>query len=82
MKQLSLIDRTALEYLADGTAATCRIAHACCFDRIDGDRATARARNLLRRLARWGMVDGLCTPGGGNIRWWKITDAGREAIRR
>ncbi|WP_422932985.1 hypothetical protein [Sphingobium cupriresistens] len=39
------------------------------------------ARTMLHRLARWGMVEGVASIGGGNIYWWRITDEGRKAVQ-
>lgn len=75
-QQLALHDHTALVYLAEGyRTATHHIARAC------GLSATSTARTMLHRLARWGMVEGITPTGGGNIYWWRITDAGRKAVQ-
>lgn len=77
-RQHSLVDHTALSYLAEtesGRAATRRIAHAC------GIHITSTARTMLRRLARWGLVEGVAPIGGGYVYWWQITDAGRKAVQ-
>ncbi|WP_416462735.1 hypothetical protein [Sphingomonas sp. VDB2] len=75
---IPLIDHTALAFLAEtpaGLSATHHVAKACGFG------LTSMARTMLRRLARWGMVEGVTPIGGGNIYWWRITDAGRKAVQ-
>ncbi|WP_311270866.1 hypothetical protein [Sphingobium sp. WCS2017Hpa-17] len=77
-KNLSLTDHTALAFLAQtssGRAATHWVAKACGFG------LTSIARTMLRRLARWGLVEGVTPIGGGNIYWWRITDQGRRAVQ-
>lgn len=71
----------ALRYLSDGySTATWLIARACGFDRVNGCRATARARNILKTLERHGYVAGIRASWGSDVRWWKITDAGRSIV--
>ena len=42
--------------------------------------ATARDAYLhLRKMAASGLMEGV-NYGGGKVRWWKITDAGRAAL--
>lgn len=73
---LSLHDHTALAYLTNGySTATWHIARVC------GLASTSRARTLLRRLERWGLVEGEGIAYGGKVRWWRITDAGRQAVQ-
>ncbi|AUW59412.1 hypothetical protein C1T17_16285 [Sphingobium sp. SCG-1] len=78
-RNLSLADHTALTYLFTGNrTATHWVARACGFT---SDRATAQARTMLRRLQRWGLVGGVSASRSGNVYWWTITDAGREAVQ-
>lgn len=82
-RALTFDDYVALRYLELGSAtATHHVARTLGYDRVSGDRATTRARTLLRRLVRWGYVEGLRPAWGGDVRWYRITDAGREAISR
>lgn len=72
----------ALAYLADGhTTATHHIARHLGFDLTSGSRATARARNVLKWLEHNGLVNGVRAPSGGNVFWYRITDAGREFLK-
>ncbi len=76
-RQLSFDDYIALRYLECGSStATHHVARTLGYDRVSGDRATPRARALLRRLVRWGYVERIGAPA----RWYRITDAGREAL--
>lgn len=78
-RNLSLPDHTALTYLLTGDrTATHWIAGACGFK---SHRATAQARTMLRRLERWGFVQGISATRSSNVYWWKITDAGRKAVQ-
>jgi len=78
-RRLTRDEHVALAYLAEGRcAATCRVAQTLWSPRA---RSTALARTLLRRLQRWGLVQGVTAPDGGNVFWWQITDAGRKAVR-
>jgi len=78
-RRLTRDEHVALTCLQGGYGtATYRVAAALWSPRI---RSTARARTILRRLQRWGLVQGVTTPDGGNICWWRITDAGRKAVQ-
>lgn len=79
-RNLSFDDYIALGYVAGGEVATHHVARTLGYGRVSGHRATARARILLRRLERWGYVSGERGVVGGNVRWWKITDAGQQAL--
>lgn len=80
-RSLSFDDYMALRYLQCGSStATYHVARTLGYDRVSGTAATRRARTLLRRLQRWGFVEGVRAPSGGDVRWYRITDAGREAI--
>lgn len=82
-RSLSFDDYIALRYLECGSStATHHVARTLGYDRVHGGTATPKARNLLRRLARWGLVQGESAMGDTTIRWWRITDAGREAVER
>lgn len=78
-RNLSLADHTALTYLlrSDRTA-THWVAAACGFNTI---RATAQARTMLRRLQRWGLVEGIPATAASKFYRWEITDAGRKAVQ-
>lgn len=77
-KNLSLTDHTALSFLTDGNPAyTWQIARACGL--VAGRRCLPQARNMLRRLMRWGFVALGSTPAG-HYASWTITDDGRKAI--
>lgn len=81
-RALNHFHHAALAYLADGyCTATHHVARACGFDKINGDRATARARNILKTLEGRGLVEGVRASRSGNVYWWRITDAGREAVQ-
>lgn len=78
-RQLSLTDHTALTFLAEHERAmTWQIARACGL--ISGRRCLPQARNMLRRLVRWGYVAHRTTPAGCYANW-DITDAGRKAVQ-
>lgn len=71
---LSRNERTALEFLADRiSTATCHI------QRRTALPDSASTRRMLKRMERDGLVVGESWQGG-NVRWWKITEAGSEAI--
>lgn len=77
-RQLSLQDHAALAYLSDGhTTATHHVARACGLTPCNAHRA----RTVLKRLERWGLVEGITAPHGGAVYWWRITDAGRKALQ-
>lgn len=78
---LSFDDFIALRYLETvGDQQTYRVGRTLGYDRVSGDRATPRARALLRRLERWGYVASAKTNLYGNVIFWSLTDAGRAAV--
>jgi len=80
-RTLSFDEFVALRYLQCGSStATHHVARTLGYDRVHGICATRRARTLLRRLGRWGLVVGDTGMGGGGTRWGKITEAGVEAL--
>ena len=80
---LSFDDFTALRYLEGiGAIMTHHVARTLGYDRVSGDRATARARALLRRLERRGYVTSEKPVLYGNIIFWNVTDAGRAAVEQ
>jgi hypothetical protein len=82
-RNLSFDDFTALRYLEGiGAIMTHQVARTLGYDRVSGDRATPRARALLRRLERWGYVGSEKPRLYGNVIFWNITDEGREAVAR
>lgn len=77
--RLTLEEHTALTFLAEGARAmTSQVANACGL--IAGGRCLPQARNMLRRLERWGHVTRGNTPAG-HYASWSITDAGRKAVQ-
>lgn len=76
--RLTLEEHTALSFLSeDEGGLTSQIAVACGL--IVQGRCLPQAKNMLRRLERWGLVDkGDTRPG--HYAFWTITDAGRRAV--
>jgi len=78
-RRLTLQEHTALTFLAEGARAmTWQVARAC--DLIAGRRCLPQARNMLRRLERWGYITHGSTPAGYYASW-SITEAGRKAVQ-
>lgn len=78
-RKLSLIDHTALTFLASGDRATTVVIASSC-GLVVGRRCLPQARNMLRRLERWGYIsNGYTAPG--HYALWTITDAGRKAVQ-
>lgn len=50
------------------------------FGRTGIKHETQRTREFLHRLRRAELVEGLTGRDGG-VRWWKITDTGREFVK-
>ena len=76
--RLTLDEHTALTFLAEGARAmTWPIANACGL--IAGGRCLPQARNMLRRLERWGLI--ARNKVMGHHTSWSITDAGRKAVQ-
>lgn len=77
--RLTLEEHTALTFLADrASAMTVQVANACGL--TAGNRCMPQARNMLRRLERWGHVTRGDTPPG-HYASWTITGAGRKAVQ-
>lgn len=76
--RLTLEEHTALSFLSDDEGGlTSQVAVACGL--IAKGRCLPQAKNMLRRLERWGLVDkGDTRPG--HYAFWTITDAGRRAV--
>lgn len=68
-------ERIALDRVADseGSIATHWIAK-----RLGTD--CAKARRILKRLEKRGLVEGVAAPRSGLVFWWKTTTAGRQAL--
>lgn len=68
-------ERIALDRVgdSDGSIATHWIAK-----RLGTD--CAKARRILKRLEKRGLVEGVAAPRSGLVFWWKITAAGRQAL--
>ncbi len=80
-RPLSFDDFIALRYLEQqGSTMTHHVARTLGYERVHGGSATRKARTLLRRLERWGYVAGERVSLHGNVLWYAITDAGREAL--
>ena len=78
-RRLTLDEHTALTFLADRAhAMTVQVANACGL--IASRRCRPQARNMLRRLERWGYVTHGKTPAG-RYATYSITDAGRRAVQ-
>lgn len=76
--RLTLDEHTALTFLAEGARAmTWPIANACGL--IAGGRCLPQARNMLRRLERWGLI--ARNKVMGHHTSWSITEAGRKAVQ-
>lgn len=78
-RKLSLIDHTALTFLASGDRATTVVIASTC-GLVVGRRCLPQARNMLRRLQHWGYIVNGCT-APGHYALWSITDAGRKAVQ-
>ncbi|WP_037471085.1 hypothetical protein [Sphingobium sp. DC-2] len=78
-RKISLIDHTALTFLATGgRATTVAIASSCGL--VVGRRCLPQARNMLRRLQRRGFIaNGYTAPG--HYALWTLTDADRKAVQ-
>jgi len=78
-RKLTLDEHTALTFLAGrASALTVQVANACGL--IVSRRCLPQARNMLRRLERWGYVTHGKTPAG-QYASWTITGAGRKAVQ-
>ena len=76
--RLTLEEHTALTFLAEcARAMTWPIANACGL--IAGGRCLPQARNMLRRLERWGHISR--NEMFGHHTSWSITEAGRKAVQ-
>ena len=76
LRCLSRNELIALTYLSAGReTASCHIQRRC--DHPDAPTT----RRMLKRLERAGLVAGVSSQGG-RVYWWRITDAGREAIAK
>ena len=79
LRKLTLHEHTALTFLAGRAhAMTVQVANACGL--IVSRRCLPQARNMLRRLERWGYITHGNTPAG-HYATYSITDAGRRVVQ-